>query len=157
MRKINLKLITVLVLLSVPGFAQFKTLELKPIQKHGWNYYYDFRKVSTADALQIPLLAMEDERINKYFNTYSSLQLVSGLVFAIPVLYAVYNITSSVYDEDTFWVLTAGAIGVSLAVEIWSHNRMKLAIDRYNMLLLPHPSGRRPAASPALSIGFSIN
>jgi hypothetical protein len=156
-RKINLKLITILVLLNVPALAQYKTLELKPIQRQGWKYYYDFRKVSSADALQIPLVAMEDERINKYYNTYSSLQLVSGLVFAIPVLYAVYNITSNVYDPDTFWRLTLGAVGVSLAMEIWSHNRIKLAIDRYNSLLLTHPSGKGPAASPALSVGFRLN
>jgi hypothetical protein len=156
-RKINLKLITLLALLNVPALAQYKTLELKPIQRQGWKYYYDFKKVSSADALQIPFVAMEDERINKYYNTYSNLQLVSGLVFVIPVLYVVYNITSNVYDADTFWALTAGAVGVSLAMEIWSHNRIKLAVDRYNLLLLPHPSGKGPPASPSLSVGFRLN
>jgi hypothetical protein len=155
-RNLTLKVITLLALLNSAN-AQFKTIELKPIQKHGLNYYYDFKKVTSPYALQIPLLAMEDDKINRYYNTFNGLQLVGGLVFAVPVLYAVYNITSNIYDPQTFWTMTVGALGVSMAMEIWSHNRMKLAIERYNLLLLPHPSGRNTFTGPSLSVGLSLN
>jgi hypothetical protein len=155
-RNLEVKVLILVALCITQAHAQYKTMELKPIQKHGWNYYYDFKKVSTADALQIPLQAMNDASINKYYKTFNGLQLGSSLVFLAPLLYILYNVQNNTYDAPMFWGLTVGAIGVSLAMEIWSHNRMKLAIERYNTLLLPHPSGRIPQ-SPALSIGFRLN
>jgi hypothetical protein len=143
-------------LYSTIASAQYKTIELKPIQKHGWQYYYDFRKVSTPEALQIPLLAMEDERIIKYYNTFSGLQLVSGLVFLVPVIYVLYQAGNTYYSSESFWTITIAAVVTSATLQIWSHNRMKLAVERYNMLLLPHPTGRAPSAGGGLRLDLRL-
>jgi hypothetical protein len=156
MRNLYVNLLIILVMFPCVATAQYKTMELKPIQKHGWQYHYDFKKVSTPEALQIPLLAMEDERIAKYYNTFSGLQLVSGLVMFVPVLYIVYGASNSYYTPEAFWGITITSLAASLVLQIWSHNRMKLAIERYNLLLLPHPTGKGPIGNGVLTLHFRL-
>ena len=156
MRNLCVNLLMILVMCSGAATAQYKTMQLKPIQKHGWQYHYDFRRVSTPEALQIPLLAMEDEQITKYYNTFSGLQLVSGLVMFVPVLYIVYGATNGYYTPEAFWGITLTSFATSLVLQIWSHNRMKLAVERYNLLLLPHPTGKGPIGNGALTLHWRI-
>jgi len=154
---VNLLMITVMTTGTVTAqHATYKTIELRPIQKQGWRYYYDFKKVTTAEALQIPLIAMEDEQIQKYYNSYVGLQTAAGLVLVVPVLYILYGASNQYYSPDSFWTITITSFAASLALQIWSHNRMKLAIERYNTLLLPPPSGSVAIPNGGLRLSFRL-
>jgi hypothetical protein len=156
MCKLCVNLLTIVLMTTGVVTAQYRTFELKPIQKQGWRYYYDFKKLSTPEALQIPLLAMEDDQIRRYYNTFAGLQTASSVVFLAPLLYVVSQANATSYSPDTFWALTIGSFAASLALQIWSHNRMKLAVERYNLLLLPHPTGREPVGNGGLRLTFRL-
>lgn len=156
MRNLCVNLLMIAAMAGGAANAQYRTMELKPIQKHGWRYYYDFRKVSTPEALQIPLIAMEDEQILKAYNAFTGLQVVSGLVMLAPVLYVLYQAGGTYYSLDAFWSITIGSFATSMVLQVWSHNRMKLAVERYNMLLLPYPEGRASSGTGGLTLRFHL-
>lgn len=135
--------------------AQLRTIELKPIQKQGWQYFYDFKRVSTPEALQIPLQGMEDDQINKHYKAFETLQFASDLVSLAPLCYF-FVVLNSQPDFNQFWYVVGGSVAVSLGLHVWSHRRMRLAIDRYNELLLPHPSGRNRSQSVGLTFAVKL-
>ena len=156
MRNLWVKLMTVFMIVSFSTTAQYKVLDLKPIQKQGLRYYYDFKKVSTPLALQIPLMALEDEQIAKNFRTFENLQLASDIVFVAPAVWILLALGGADISTESFWAVTLGAAATVLVLQIWSHNRMKLAIERYNMLLLPHPTGQLPIKNGALTLAWRL-
>jgi len=131
------RLIGVLMLL-LPAmlFAQrYKTIELKPITKQGWQYYYDFKRVSSPVALEVPLMALNDEEINRHFRAAKTLRAISSAISLYPLIY-LFTIPSSGYvDPTTFWIILGGTIVTQIGFEAFRHIKLGKAIDRYNSLI----------------------
>ncbi|MDZ4715714.1 MAG: hypothetical protein SH819_09615 [Cytophagales bacterium] len=59
-------LLAFLVFMSFQLTAQrYKTIELKPITKQGWSYFYDMKKIGSPTTLQFPLMAIQDEQVDR--------------------------------------------------------------------------------------------
>ncbi len=115
--------------------AQFtKSIQLKPIYKHGWRYFYDTKKVNSAYSLQIPLEGIQNKDVDRYFKSFKTLQTLRGIVY-IPALMYLFtnNIGSSKQNYDTYWYLTLAGIAGDVTFNIISQNRMSKAIDIYNV------------------------
>lgn len=110
------RLIWVLILLMpITGLAQrYKTVELKPIAKQGWQYYYDLKKVGTPLALEVPLLALNDEEVNKNWGTSKAFRSASALVSIAPLIYLVTIASNQTYgDPTTFWIIMGAHLRLS--------------------------------------------
>jgi hypothetical protein len=128
----------------LPALAQrYRTVELKPIAKQGWSYYYELKKVASPLALQIPLLALDDEEVTRHYRGYSTLVNVAGSLSVVPVIYILTLPSSSYIDETTFWLVIGGTLIAQYSLLIASHSKLRKAIDRYNLLIL-QPSGHAP-------------
>jgi hypothetical protein len=115
-------------------FAQrYKTVELKPIAKQGWRYYYDLKKVAHPVALEIPLLALNDEEVNQYYRTSKSLRTAANVVGILPLIF-LFTIPAT-GDETAFWVVLGGTVAAQLSLVAVSHAKLGRAIDRYNTLI----------------------
>ena len=135
-------LLFALLLLPILVAAQrYRTIELKPITKQGWNYAYDLNRVTSPDALQIPLMSLQDEEVNRYYKSSRTLRTVGGVITIIPFVYIVSLPRNSYVDSSTFWILIGGTILAQIGFEAWSHAKLGKAIDRYNILILK-PSGQ---------------
>jgi hypothetical protein len=152
MRK-NLLLVLLLVMVSTSGYAQrTKTIELKPIYKQGFTYYYDMNRVKSPYALQVPLLSLEDEEITRRFRNFDRLGLIGDLGLIIPFLAIIPatspNSASSINSESVLWLFLA-AIGIDLTFDLFAHVQLKKGIDRYNQLIVVPSS-----AAPGLSLRY---
>lgn len=122
--------------------AQFtKTVELKPIQKQDWRYFYDSRKVKSPYALQIPLEALGDEEINRRYKNFYTLQILTTALAYAPLIYLLTTPVNSQADLETFLIMIGITIVVDLALDAVGHHQLKKAIDRYNILILPKKVG----------------
>lgn len=117
--------------------AQFtKTIELKPIQAQGWKYYYDFKRVKSPYALQIPLQALDDQEINLRYRRFSNYQDIRGIAYFVPVIFLFTEEAASQSGANTFLALFAGAIAIDLTFTIISHHELRKAVGRYNEKIL---------------------
>jgi hypothetical protein len=146
--------IVVLFLVMIPfclSAQRTRTIELKPIYKQGFTYYYDMKKVKTPYALQVPLLGLEDDEITRRYKNFNRLTTIGNLASLIPVVYILsYTRSNSyVYHADAFlWVFLA-TIGFDLTFDLLAHGQLKRGIDRYNQLIVVPSS-----AVPGLSLKY---
>ncbi len=124
-------------------FAQeTNTVELKPIYKQGFKYYYDFKKVDGgAYGLQIPLQSLNDPVINLRYKNFKNYRKLEGLVAIVPLVYLFSAASSrSTYshrlDLHTFYSVYLGSLAAVLGVELLSHHQLQKAIDRYNIAII---------------------
>jgi len=126
----------IMLLLPAALFAQrYQTIELKPITKQGWQYYYDFKRVSSPVALEVPLMALNDEEINSYFRASKKIRSISGVIAFVPLIYLFTVPSTGSADPTTFWLIMGGTIVAQLGVEAIRHVKLGRAIDRYNSLI----------------------
>jgi len=140
--------------------AQFtKSIQLKPIYKEGWKYFYGTKKVNSAYALQIPLEGIESNEVNHYFNSFKTLQNLRGFAYLPCVIYLFTNLNGSQQSAETFsYLLLAGFAG-DLAFNIISQSKMTKAIDIYNLSIAQRSSlnlqlERMKANQTLISLGF---
>lgn len=123
-----------LFLIPIVLFAQrYKTVELKPIAKQGWRYYYDLKRVASPVALEIPLMALNDEEVNQYYRTSKSLRSAASLVGVVPLVF-LFTIPAT-GDDTTFWLVLGGTLAAQVGITAASHAKLGKAIDRYNTLI----------------------
>lgn len=133
-------IVVLLLLIPTSLLAQrYQTIELKPITKQGWQYFYDLKRVSSPVALEVPLMALNDEEINRHFRASKTLRFVSGAISIAPALY-LFSIPSNGFaDPTTFWLIMGGTIVTQVGIEVFRHVKLGKAIERYNSLIF-HPS-----------------
>jgi len=150
-------ILLVTVWLTTGLYAQTsKSIQLKPIYKQGWKYYYDGRKIRTPDALQIPLEAIDDKEINRRYKNYKRLQKFGVLAYLPSLLYLIanshdivgghYRHSTSGEAQRTYLFLVAGGVVGNLTFNALSHHQMAKAIDIYNLNI-----------SNKSTLGLSIN
>ncbi len=148
MKKTPLYLGLFLLLLSLSARGQqYRTIELKPIAQEGWKYYYDLKRVSSPVALEVPLLAVNDDEVNRYLKAYKNWSAAAGLVTIIPIVYVLSIPRTGYVDQETFWWVFGGTLAAQLGITAISHIKLGKSIDRYNMLIL-RPTG--------LNLGLSV-
>lgn len=140
MNKILILLVIVFAANS-PCLAQFtKTMELKPIQKQGWKYFYDFKRVKSPYALQIPMEVLEDEEISKRYRRFSQYQDLRGIAYLVPLVFLFTEQAQTMSGSETFVLLLAGSVVADLTFTIISHHELKKGIARYNEIILSKPT-----------------
>lgn len=128
----------VVFILLLPGMVmaqRYKTVELKPIAKQGWRYYYDLKRVASPIALEIPLLALDDEEVIRYYRASKTLRGAAAAVSFIPLIYIITIPASGYLDPTTFWIIFGGTLATQLGLEALGHIKLGKAIDRYNTLI----------------------
>jgi hypothetical protein len=135
-------LLVALILIPMIVFAQkYRTIELKPITKQGWKYFYDLKSVSSPLALEVPLISLQDDEINRQLKASKTWTTVGALITIAPVIYLVSLPRNSYIEPTTFWWVFGATIAAQLGCEAIKHAKLEKAIDRYNYLIL-QPSGR---------------
>lgn len=119
----------------------YKTVELKPITQQGWKYFYDLKKVSSPIALEVPLLAVNDDEVNRHLKGARTYRTIESIVIIVPLVYVLSLPRNTYVDPNTFWWIFGGTLAAQLGLEALSHMQMGKAIDKYNMIIL-RPSGR---------------
>lgn len=124
-------------LMPITVFAQhYKTIELKPITKQGWQYYYNMKKVSSPIALEVPLMALNDEVIMRDLKASKAFQTASRVLTIAPLIYLITLSTNNGYsDPNTFWIVLGGTVAAQYGLIAISHVKLGKAIDRYNTLI----------------------
>lgn len=126
---------------SQTAFSQkYRTVELKPITQQGWSYFYDMNKVSSPLALEVPLLAVKDNEVNRYLRASKNWRTAESFVTLIPLIYILSLPRNQYVDPNTFWWIFGGTLAVQLGMEAITHFKLGKAIDKYNMIIL-QPSG----------------
>lgn len=120
---------------------RYKTVELKPITQQGWKYFYDLKKVSSPAALEVPLLAVDDEEVNRYLKASKTWKGVGSALTFIPLVYVLSLPRNQYVDPNTFWWIFGATIAAQLGMEAISHVKLGKAIDKYNYIIL-QPSGQ---------------
>jgi hypothetical protein len=142
MKKTSLLLSLFFAVIALPAWCQqYRTVELKPITQQGWRYYYDLKKVSSPVALEMPLMAVNDDEVNRYLKGSKNWNAAASFVTLIPLIYILTLPNNSYVDSSTFWWVIGGTAAVQLGMTAISHIKLGKSIDRYNMLIL-RPSGR---------------
>ncbi len=144
--------ICLLVLISSTLYGQrLKTVELKPIYKQGFRYYYDTKRVRTPHALQLPLLGLNDEEVKRRYKNFTLLSDAGNIIAFIPLIYVISGTYSSGtgFNPDTFLWLILAALGLDITLDLFAHNQLKKGIDRYNeLIVVPSPN------TPGLSLRY---
>jgi hypothetical protein len=141
-------LIAALLAASFSAPAQFrKTVELKPIAKQGFQYFYDLKRMRTPYALQMPLLAVEDERVRAHYRSFEVLDIAGDFLEFIPFIYLISDLNpGGSVGFQTFFLLWLGSIGANLVLDLFAHRQLRKGIDRYNQLIVV-PSSHLPGLS----------
>jgi hypothetical protein len=137
-----------ILLLPLTLLAQrYKTLELKPISKQGWQYYYDLKRVSSPVALEVPLMALNDEEVTRYYRASKSFRIASGIVAGAPLIYLLTLPSNGYVDPTVFLYVLGGTFVTQIGLEAIRHIKLGKAINRYNSLIF------QPSSS---SLGLKI-
>lgn len=130
-------IITICVLMiPISVYAQrYKTIELKPITKQGWRYFYDFKKVNAPIALEIPLMALNDDEVTTYYRTSKAFRTAAGVMSVVPIIYLFTLPNTGYVDPTMFWIILGGTLATQLGLEALGHVKLGKAIDRYNVLI----------------------
>ena len=133
--------LTALILAPILMLAQrYRTVELKPITKQGWKYFYDLKKVSSPIALEVPLMSLEDPEINRFVKSSKAWRTAGVIVSFAPVIYLISLDKHTYVDQSTFWWIFGGTILAQIGLEAIGHVQFGKGIDKYNRLVLL-PSG----------------
>jgi hypothetical protein len=121
--------------------AQFtKSIPLQPIYKEGWKYFYGTKKVNSAYSLQIPLEGIESREVDRYFNNFKTFQNLRGLAYLPSVLFLFTNLDGTQQSGETFTYLLLAGVAGDILFNAVAHNRMRKAIDIYNISIAPRGS-----------------
>jgi hypothetical protein len=142
-----------------------QTVELQPIQAVGTKYYYDFKRVNSGYALQIPLQSLHDEEINARYRNYVLLRKIGRYANLVPLIYFAglvlnsNNNTITQAQAETFTYLFLGSLAVNIGMNAASNPQLKSAIDRYNFLIIGKKSlsiqlEKTPSNQSLVGIGF---
>lgn len=130
-----------------------KQVELKAIHYQGGLYYYDgVRLHAGAYGVQVPLIAMQDDELNRRYKRFRTIRSISNTIGGLlPLAYLLYYANGGsggrTSSSTEFWTIWGGSIGVLLIGDGIARHQLNLGIDRYNMLLL------RPSSK---SVGLSL-
>ncbi len=122
-----------------------QTINLKPITKQGFRYYYDFKKVDGgAYGLQVPLQSLNDPEIDLRYKNFKKLRAIGGFTMIVPVVYLFSSASSNnssgrkggSFISTTFWTLYLASLASYLGFEIAAQHHLKKGIDRYNETIL---------------------
>lgn len=141
--------IGILVLISSALYGQrLKSVELKPIYKQGFRYYYDTKRVRTPHALQVPLLSLNDMEVDRRYKNFTLLSDGGSILAIAPLIYVISGTYSSGtgFNPNTFLLLILAAFGLDITLDIFAHHQLKKGIDRYNELIVV-PSSSTPGLS----------
>ncbi len=141
MKKTSLLLCLFLVTGLTAVAQRYKTIELKPITQEGWKYYYDLKKVSGPAALEVPLLAVNDQEVTRYLKSYRTWRAAGSFITLVPLIYVLSLPRNQYVDPNTFWWIFGGTLAAQLGLEAIAHVKLGKAVDKYNMIIL-QPSGR---------------
>ncbi|MBX2961901.1 MAG: hypothetical protein KF687_05260 [Cyclobacteriaceae bacterium] len=132
---------------------RFRTVELKPIHKDGWRYFYDGKRVNTPYALQIPLSSVNDEEVTKRYKQFTFLSNAGQFLAIVPLVYLIGGVTNSgnIYNPETFFWMVIAIFGIDITLDIVAHSQLKKGIDRYNILILTPSQG-----APGLSLRYKF-
>ncbi len=119
----------------------YKTIELKPITKQGWKYFYDLKKVSSPIALEVPLLAVNDAEVTRHLKGARTFRTIESIIAIVPLVYVISIPNNQYVDSSTFWWVFGGTLATQIGLEALSNAQLGKAIDKYNMIIL-RPSGR---------------
>lgn len=137
------------VVASSQAFAQLtKSVELKPIYKQGSKYYYDLKKLKNGYALQVPLLALEDDEINKRFRNFTVVRKIGRYSYLMPLIYLITISSSNGQNQaqvsrgeiDAFNALFWGAVAANITCNIISNYQLGRGVSRYNILIFKNNS-----------------
>ncbi|MCW5911399.1 MAG: hypothetical protein KIT62_10010 [Cyclobacteriaceae bacterium] len=134
MKTLGLILFMVVGSLNLFG-QQYKTVELKPIAKQGWRYYYDFKRLGGPIALEVPLIAINDEETFRLYKTSKTIRAVGQALGFIPLFYIISIPENGFINPSTFWILVGSSLAAQLGMETLGHFKLGKAIDRYNLLI----------------------
>ena len=115
--------------------AQFttKSIQLKPIGKSGWKYFYGTKKVNNAFSLQIPLEGINHPEVNRYFKNFKVMQNLRALAYIPSFIFLFTMSNGTQQDAVTFSYLFLGGVAVDITGNIISQNQIGKAIDIYNI------------------------
>ncbi|MFM7488022.1 MAG: hypothetical protein ACKO13_14020 [Cytophagales bacterium] len=135
-------------MLPLACFSQrFKVVELKPMVKQGFSYFYDGKRVhGGAYGLQIPLLSLNDEEVSRHYRSFHLWQSVSAVTTIVPAVYLISLPGRQNINQEEFWVVFGGSLAASFGCQIVSNIKIRKSIDRYNTLILA-PSSQVLGAS----------
>jgi hypothetical protein len=147
MKPQKILLLFMLLLPMITHAQRYKTVELKPIFKQGFTYYYDSKKVQTPYALQVPIQALNDDEVNRYYRNFNRLKTAGGLVLIVPAVYLLTTTENGlISNPDAFIWMIIGAFGANIICDVFAHAQLKRSIDRYNQLIVV-PSSHMPGVS----------
>lgn len=145
---------TVIISLLLVGLAwsakgqQYRTIELKPITQQGWRYFYDMKKVMDPVALEVPLLAVNDQEVNRYLSGYRTWNAVGKYLLLVPTIYLISLPRNNYVDSSTFWWVFGGTLAAQIGLEAIAHVKLGKAVDKYNVVIMrPEASLYGPGAS----------
>lgn len=150
---------TVIISLFLVGLAwsakgqQYRTIELKPITQQGWKYFYDLKKVSLPAALEVPLLAVNDQEVERYLKGYKGWHAAGSFILLVPFIYVVSLPQNSYHDPTTFWWIFGGTLAAQLGMEAIAHIKLGKAIDKYNLVIM-RPEGSLYGPGASITIKF---
>lgn len=145
-----------LLLVGLYGSAmgqQYKTIELKPITQQGWRYYYDLKKVSDPVALEVPLLAVNDQEVNRYLSGYRSWHSAGKYLLLVPTIYLLSLPRNNYVDSNTFWWVFGGTLAAQIGLEAIAHVKLGKAVDKYNLVIM-RPEGSLYGPGVRVTITF---
>jgi len=154
MNKTSVIISLLLIGLSLTAMGQqYKTIELKPITKQGWKYFYDLKKVSGPAALEVPLLAINDQEVNRYLNGYKAWHSAGTFLIFIPAIYVLAAPHNQSLDYTTFWWVLGGAVVAQMGLEAVAHVKLGKAVDKYNMVII-RPEGSLYGPGASITVKF---
>lgn len=135
----------ILIALLVGTFANAtaqvtKSIPLKPIYKNGQKYFYGTKKVNSAYSLQIPLEGIDNPEVNRYYNSFKTLQSLRGYAYLPSIIFLVAGNNGSQNEADTFLYLLLGGVVGDITLNLLSHHKMGKAIDIYNISIADRAS-----------------
>jgi len=131
------------------GLAQptLRQAELKPIYHSGGRYYYDGKRLDGgAYGVQVPLMSLQDDEINRRYKTFRTLRIIGGVASTIPLFYILFENHNHQLTRNEFWTIFGAGIITGLTFNLIGNHHLNKGIDRYNMLII-RPSGRAPGLS----------
>lgn len=143
-----------------------KSLELKPIYRQGSKYFYGDKKVRNGYALQVPLLALEDDEINQRFKNFTTIRKIGRYSYLVPLIYLITISSSNRQGQtqinrskiDTWSAVFWGAVATNIGCNIVSNVQLGKGIDRYNTLIFKNNVGLQLNYTPETQMacfGFS--
>jgi len=154
MNKTSVIISLFLVCLSLTAMGQqYKTIELKPITKQGWKYFYDLKKVSSPAALEVPLLAVNDQEVERYLKGYKSWHAAGNFILLVPLIYVLSLPRNHYIDPNTSWIIFGSTIAAQIGLEAIANVKLGKSVDKYNVIIM-RPEGSLNGVGASVTLRF---